>query len=235
MTFNSFNRRVLYILYILYIFAKKILWKKHATFFDRSLKDMNFVIAYRFRAAKRIAQSTRLKPIETYERNTRRRNQFARAAIVRTRREYSRVASRTRPFITGGAGEMGLKCIGGVQLHERCVIVFQCSPLWRGWPYTLWTPSQRRSCSPANCAARYYAAKHPWNATLPTNTPNDRRSTDASSASGCTARVIPWWPIYIPIIRAGPATLTLSSFEGLDKVGTTLKNHTYGAQHLEGF
>lgn len=102
----------------------------------------------------------------------------------------------------------------------RCIVVFQCSPLCRGWPWTLWTPSQRRSCSPASCAARCYAAKHPWNATLPTSTPSDRRSTDASSASGYIARVTPWWPTYIRIIRADPATLTLSSFEGLDKVGT---------------
>ena len=114
--------------------------------------------------------------------------------------------------------EIGFKC-GGCSCM-RCIVVFQCSPLWRGWPWTLWTPSQRRSCSPASCAARCYAAKHPWNATLPTSTPSDRRSTDASSASGYTARVTPWWPTYIPIIRADPATLTLSSFEGLDKVGT---------------
>ena len=101
----------------------------------------------------------------------------------------------------------------------RCIVVFQCSPPCQGWRWTRWTHRRPRSSSPASCVARCFAAKPPWNATWPTNTPNDRRSTDVSSASGSTARETPWWPISIPIIRADPETLTLSSFEGLDKVG----------------
>ena len=138
------------------------------------------------------------------------------------KKEREKFYSLRHPF--GLLGDRVLKCRGCSCM--RCIVVFQCSPLWRGWPWTLWTPSQRRSCSPASCAARCYAAKHPWNATLPTSTPSDRRSTDASSASGYTARVTPWWPTYIPIIRADPATLTLSSFEGLDKVGTPQHHRT---------
>lgn len=38
--------------------------------------------------------------------------------------------SRQRQTRAFSGGCVGFKvCVGGVQLHERCIVVFQCSPL----------------------------------------------------------------------------------------------------------